>query len=75
MANNARDELVATFKRLLDSEKYTDLIITCDSDTYKVHKAVVCTRSGVFERAERFPAASGKVCAPRLNIDDHFIEL
>jgi hypothetical protein len=41
------------------SEKYSDFVITCGGDTYRVHKAVVCGRSGFFERAERF--AVGKV--------------
>jgi hypothetical protein len=45
---------------LLDTGKYSDFIITCNGDTYKVHKAVVCAMSGFFERAERFSV--GKVC-------------
>jgi hypothetical protein len=45
---------------LLASGKYSDLVITCGGDTHKVHKAVVCTRSGFFERAERFAVA--QVC-------------
>jgi hypothetical protein len=43
----------------LASGKYSDLTITCGKDTYKVHKNIVCLRSGFFERAERF----GKVRA------------
>ncbi|KAF2134918.1 hypothetical protein P153DRAFT_279961, partial [Dothidotthia symphoricarpi CBS 119687] len=46
-------------RSLLASGKYSDFVITCGSDTYNVHKSVVCTRSGFFERAERF--AVGKV--------------
>jgi len=44
-----------TMGRLRDSGKYTDFVITCGDDTYDVHKAVVCARSGFFERAEQFP--------------------
>jgi hypothetical protein len=43
---------------LLESGQYSDLIITCNKDTYKVHKAVICARSGFFKRAERFPVGS-----------------
>jgi hypothetical protein len=50
-----------TERSLYDSGKYTDLLITCGSDTYKVHKSVVCNRSGFFERAERFPVSAEKV--------------
>lgn len=41
------------------SSEYSDFVITCKGDTYNVHKAVVCSRSGFFKRAERF--AVGKV--------------
>jgi hypothetical protein len=58
MADLARDELVRTFKSLLSSGKYSDFVITCGSDTHNVHKAVVCSRSGFFERAERFPVGT-----------------
>jgi hypothetical protein len=44
---------------LLASGDYSDLIITCGTDTYKVHKSVVCSQSGFFKRAERFSV--GKV--------------
>jgi hypothetical protein len=50
-----------TERSLYDSGKYTDLLITCGSDTYKVHRSVVCNRSGFFERAERFPVSAEKV--------------
>jgi hypothetical protein len=45
---------------LLKNGKYSDFVIVCGSDTYDVHKSVVCARSGFFEQAERFPV--GKVC-------------
>ncbi|RYN37615.1 hypothetical protein AA0119_g11868 [Alternaria tenuissima] len=46
--------------RLLASGDYSDFTITCGSDTYRVHKAIVCKRSGFFERAERFPRPVGE---------------
>ncbi|KAF2655625.1 hypothetical protein K491DRAFT_704486 [Lophiostoma macrostomum CBS 122681] len=39
---------------LLQSGSYSDLIITCNGDTYKVHKAVVCPRCDFFARAVNF---------------------
>lgn len=39
---------------LLETGAYSDLTITCGSDTYKVHKAVVCERLDFFARALRF---------------------
>ncbi|KAF2867321.1 hypothetical protein BDV95DRAFT_502708, partial [Massariosphaeria phaeospora] len=38
-------------RSLLESGAYSDLIITCGSDSYKVHKAVVCTQANFFARA------------------------
>jgi hypothetical protein len=58
MADLARDELIGTFKSLLSSGKYSDFVITCGNDTHNVHKAVVCSRSGFLERAERFPVGT-----------------
>ncbi|CAI9629747.1 unnamed protein product [Alternaria burnsii] len=52
----AREELLGTFKSLLESGDYSDFVITCGTDTYNVHKSVVCTRSGFFKGAERFTA-------------------
>ena len=40
---------------LLASSEYSDMTITCGESTYKVHKAIVCSRSEFFRRAERFP--------------------
>jgi hypothetical protein len=45
--------------RLFDTGKYTDLLVTCGPDEYRVHRNVVCAQSGFFERAERLPV--GKV--------------
>ncbi|CAN9469487.1 unnamed protein product [Alternaria alternata] len=51
---------VAMMKELLASGDYSDFTITCGSDTYRVHKNIVCKRSGFFERAERFPRPVGE---------------
>jgi hypothetical protein len=74
MANKARQALETTLKMyclafvvylytnecsLCVSERYADLTITCGTETYKMHKAIVCSQSSFFERAERFPV--GKV--------------
>ncbi|KAF1848768.1 uncharacterized protein K460DRAFT_393764 [Cucurbitaria berberidis CBS 394.84] len=62
--SKVREQLLA----LLSSGKYSDLVITCGSDTHNVHKAIVCTRSGFFERAETFAvgreAAESKIDLP-----------
>ncbi|KAH3993102.1 hypothetical protein HBH70_192960 [Parastagonospora nodorum] len=67
MADNVRDELAGTLKSILDTGKYSDLIITCKGNTYNVHKSIVCARSGFFERAENFPgkeSSEGKIDLP-----------
>ncbi|KAH6003989.1 hypothetical protein HBI39_022250 [Parastagonospora nodorum] len=67
MADNVRDELAGTLKSILDTGKYSGLIITCKGDTYNVHKSIVCARSGFFERAENFPgkeSSEGKIDLP-----------
>ncbi|KAH8634417.1 hypothetical protein IG631_09817 [Alternaria alternata] len=62
---------VAMMKELLASGDYSDFTFTCGSDTYRVHKNIVCKRSGFFERAGRFPrpvgeeASEGKVDLPQ----------
>ncbi|KAF2823014.1 hypothetical protein CC86DRAFT_299958, partial [Ophiobolus disseminans] len=40
---------------LLSSGKYSDLVITCGDDVYQVHKAIVCSQAGFFDRGEKFP--------------------
>ncbi|KAI4932152.1 uncharacterized protein J4E92_004051 [Alternaria infectoria] len=75
--DNACDELLARTKALLSSGDYSDLIITCGSDVYNVHKAVVCPQSSFFERAVRFAvgkeAAEGKVDLPEDDL--HVVKL
>jgi hypothetical protein len=46
--------IILTHSRLLTSGAYSDLTITCGSDTYKVHKNIVCERAEFFARAVNF---------------------
>ncbi|KAB2104429.1 Kynureninase 2 [Alternaria gaisen] len=39
---------------VLKSGAYSDLTITCNNDTYKVHKAIVCERAEFFARNLKF---------------------
>ncbi|CAK4033961.1 BTB POZ domain-containing [Lecanosticta acicola] len=41
---------MATFSRLLDDPKYSDLEIVCDGHVFRVHRNVVCSQSRVLER-------------------------
>ncbi|KAG9186237.1 hypothetical protein G6011_02793 [Alternaria panax] len=41
----------------LHSEAYSDLVITCGGEIFKVHKVIICERAEFFARAVRF---SGK---------------
>jgi hypothetical protein len=41
---------------LLAAGDYSDLIITCDTNSYNVHKSIVCTRVEFFARAVEFGA-------------------
>jgi hypothetical protein len=52
---------------LLASGDYSDFVITCGTDTYKVHKSVICSQYGFFKRAERFPM--GKVSGLSITVD------
>ncbi|KAL5115328.1 hypothetical protein ACEQ8H_006773 [Pleosporales sp. CAS-2024a] len=68
MSDDEDIELVhaRTIHSFLGSEKYSDLTITCGDDVHKVHKLVVCARSGFFQCAERFgkEAESGVIDLP-----------
>ncbi|KAF2104074.1 hypothetical protein NA57DRAFT_50920 [Rhizodiscina lignyota] len=44
-------ELIGALERLYASSRYTDLIIKCADRTYRVHKAVLCSRSEFFSKA------------------------
>ncbi|CAO2654058.1 Nn.00g107910.m01.CDS01 [Neocucurbitaria sp. VM-36] len=54
MAENARKHLLGKFKELLKNGAFSDLTITCGSDTYKLHKAIVCSRGEFFASAINF---------------------
>ncbi|KAH7081227.1 hypothetical protein BKA63DRAFT_405963 [Paraphoma chrysanthemicola] len=55
------------FGSCLRDGKYSDLVITCGTDTYNVHKVIVCTRAQVFSRAVGFggkESDEGKIDLP-----------
>ncbi|CAN9427199.1 unnamed protein product [Alternaria sp. RS040] len=60
MATPVPNAHVAIMRELLASSDYSDFTITCRSDTYRVHKNIVCERSSFFKRAERFPRPVGE---------------
>lgn len=49
--------------RLFATGAYTDCTIRCHNDIYRVHKALICTRSTFFAAAFN---SSMKVCNPPL---------
>ncbi|KAF1848767.1 uncharacterized protein K460DRAFT_384787 [Cucurbitaria berberidis CBS 394.84] len=51
--NNSQD-YPTDVSALLDSGAFSDLTVTCGSDSYKVHKNIVCARGDFFARAIRF---------------------
>ncbi|KAA8626527.1 BTB domain containing protein [Pyrenophora tritici-repentis] len=75
MAELAREDLNAKVQSLLITGDYSDFVITCGVDIYNVHKAIVCTQSGFFQRAERFPAGKlplKEAAEDRVNLpEDH----
>ncbi|KAH3919350.1 hypothetical protein HBI56_025590 [Parastagonospora nodorum] len=64
MAEASLQHLIASFKGFLTSGDYSDLVITCGSDSYNVHKLVVCSRADFFARAVKFggKASSLSIC-------------
>ena len=52
--------------RAFESGLYTDLVITCGSDRYNVHKVLVCPNVEFFQNALQFP---GKVSAAMSHSD------
>jgi hypothetical protein len=54
LSNDGYFALKHTVSLFLSGE-YSDLTITCGPDTYKVHKAIVCSQSSFFSKAEKFP--------------------
>ncbi|KAF2134738.1 hypothetical protein P153DRAFT_362478 [Dothidotthia symphoricarpi CBS 119687] len=67
MADASREQLLATVKGFLTSGSFSDLIITCGPDSYKVHKNIVCSRAEFFASAIKFPGKEheeGKIELP-----------
>ncbi|KAE8446175.1 hypothetical protein EG329_012400 [Mollisiaceae sp. DMI_Dod_QoI] len=44
-------ETFSSFKELLESEKYADLTLKCQEEVFRVHCAIVCTRSRFLMKA------------------------
>ena len=55
MAEDSRKILANSLRDLIATGQYSDLTITCKSDTYKVHRNIVCVRAEFFAGASRFP--------------------
>ncbi|KAG9647929.1 hypothetical protein KCU95_g15647, partial [Aureobasidium melanogenum] len=53
VAEKALQTLLKGMADLQDYGDHADLTITCGSDTYKVHKAIVCSQSEFFKLACR----------------------
>ncbi|CAN9212009.1 unnamed protein product [Alternaria alternata] len=54
MAGVAQKQVLASLKGFLKSGAYSDLTIACGSDTYKVHKVIICGRADFFARTLNF---------------------
>ncbi|KAL5439812.1 hypothetical protein PMIN05_005128 [Paraphaeosphaeria minitans] len=59
MADAAVKRHMEAMQRLLETGNHSDFEITCQNETFKVHKAIVCPQSKSFEKALTF--AAGKV--------------
>ncbi|KAK7186690.1 BTB/POZ domain-containing protein [Paraphaeosphaeria sporulosa] len=70
MAQTAQDLVLESVKSLLTSGDYSDLTITCQSDSYKVHKAIVCPRAKFFGNAIKFPGKESESNTISLPKDD-----
>ncbi|CAH0019873.1 unnamed protein product [Clonostachys rhizophaga] len=60
-------ELTSSLQRLFSSGSYSDLTILCGESQYKVHRALVCSRSSFFEAACRNSfkeAETGEISLP-----------
>ncbi|KZM22846.1 hypothetical protein ST47_g6010 [Ascochyta rabiei] len=59
MAERTYESLLEKLKGLFECADYSDFTITCGVETFRVHKAIVCSQSEFFKRAERFPVGTG----------------
>ncbi|KAF2154842.1 hypothetical protein K461DRAFT_291752 [Myriangium duriaei CBS 260.36] len=50
-ADASKSAALSTLMSLLANSAYSDLTIICDSDTYHVHKAIMCSQSPWFQKA------------------------
>ncbi|KAF1915942.1 hypothetical protein BDU57DRAFT_515747 [Ampelomyces quisqualis] len=67
MAEAARQRVLDSIKSLRETDDYSDLVITCGTCSYSVHKAIVCKRADFFARAVKFggkEASEGKINLP-----------
>ncbi|KAJ6191983.1 hypothetical protein J3E72DRAFT_399462 [Bipolaris maydis] len=54
MATTSQNQVLKSLRSSLASGAYSDFKTTCGSDTYKVHRVIVCNRAGFFARAVSF---------------------
>ncbi|KAF3011203.1 hypothetical protein E8E13_011610 [Curvularia kusanoi] len=55
MVDDYRQQLLADIKSSRNDTLFSDLIITCGTNSYNVHRVVVASRSVVFRKALEFP--------------------
>ena len=63
---------VPQFSGLLESGKYSDLTLTCDSRSWKVHKGVLCLQSDFFAKAcdGDFRVSNARAAYPKLPLTE-----
>lgn len=60
MSDPHHQTLVDGMLQLMNNEKYCDLVIKCEGREWKVHKALLCSFSNVFDRACKWVTLDGK---------------
>ncbi|KAF2434942.1 hypothetical protein EJ08DRAFT_385400 [Tothia fuscella] len=51
LTTEALKELTGAMENLFIDGKYTDLTVSCQDDTYRVHKAIICNQCSFFAKA------------------------